>query len=254
LRLDKNQPSAAIKSRRGHPPGCGYHITSLKGTNIMDDPRLAQEKTAQPQTDTLVGKLEAIIRRLPPDGVTLAKIRDLVGEDGLMILTGLLSLVFLIPVSIPGVSTVFGAAILMIGVCRLIGRNLWLPQSFENRVVASDKLRVTLNRALVWLHRLERVSRPGRLSWLTSRGPMNVMNNCALILGAVLLMAPFGLIPFSNTFPALAILCLAVGLLQRDGACILLGYLANIGTIVYFTALIAGGGMAIREALQHFAG
>jgi hypothetical protein len=142
----------------------------------------------------------------------------------------------------------------MIGVCRLFGRNLWLPKSFANRVVASDKLRVALDRALIWLHRLERVSRPGRLSWLTSRGLMNVMNNCALILGAVLLMAPFGLIPFSNTLPALAILCLAVGLLQRDGACILLGYLANVGTIVYFTVLIAGGGMAIREALQHFMG
>jgi hypothetical protein len=62
------------------------------------------------------------------------------------------------------------------------------------------------------------------------------------------------LIPFSNTFPALAILCLAVGLLQRDGACILLGYCANVGTIIYFTVLIAGGGLAIREALQHFTG
>ena len=34
---------------------------------------------------------------------------------------------FLIPVSIPGVSTVFGAAILLVGVSRLSGRQLWLP-------------------------------------------------------------------------------------------------------------------------------
>jgi hypothetical protein len=212
---------------------------------ISEDPDLRE---------SVGGKLRTIIGNLPTGGVTLAEIIDLVGKDGLMILTGLLSLVFLIPVSIPGVSTIFGAAILLIGFSNLLGRKLWVPKTFRNRVVSSDRLRAALTRALTWLERLERVSRPHRLSWLTSAGVMNVVNSCALILGAVLLMAPFGLIPFSNTFPALAILCLAVGLLQRDGVCILLGYLANVGTIIYFAALIAGGGLAIREAIQHFMG
>jgi hypothetical protein len=211
-------------------------------------------QTATEEGDSLGDKLSAIIERLPPNGVTLAEIVDLVGQDGLLILTGLLSLVFLIPVSIPGVSTVFGAAILLIGVCRLFGRKLWLPQSFQHRVVSTDKLRVAMNRALGWLRRLEKVSRPHRLSWLASAGIMNVINNCGLILGALLLMAPFGLIPLSNTLPALALIFLAVGLLQRDGVFILLGYLAQIGTIIYFTALIAGGGLAIREALRYLMG
>jgi hypothetical protein len=220
----------------------------------MEDFDLAREQEAKLQADILGEKLRIIIGRLPPEGVTLAEIRDLVGKDGLLILAGFLSLVFLIPVSIPGVSTVFGAAILLVGFSLLFGRNLWLPRSFQNRVVSTDKLRAALNRALAWLYRIERVSRPYRLSWLTSNGLMNVLNNGALILGAILLMAPFGLIPFSNTLPAFAILCLAVGLLQRDGVCILLGYFANIATIIYFTVLIAGGGLAIREALQHFTG
>ena len=83
---------------------------------------------------------------------------------------------------------------------------------------------------------------------------MEILNNCSLILGAVLLMAPFGFVPFSNTFPAVAILFLAIGLLQRDGVCILLGYLANFATIIYFAILIAGGGMAIRELWQRLFG
>lgn len=220
----------------------------------MENFDLARKQKVKLQADTLGEKLRIIIGRLPPEGVTLAAILDLVGKDGLLILTGLLSLVFLIPVSIPGVSTVFGAAILLVGVSRLFGRNLWLPKSFQDRVVSTDRLRAALNRALTWLYRIERVSRSHRLSLLTSNGLMNVMNNCALILGAILLMAPFGLIPLSNTLPAFAILCLVVGLLQRDGVCILLGYFANIATIIYFTVLIAGGGLAIREALQHFTG
>jgi hypothetical protein len=215
---------------------------------------LTQEQKAELQEDSLGEKLKVVIDQLPPEGVTLVEILNLVGRDSLMLLTVFLSLVFLIPVSIPGVSTLFGAAILLIGVNRLFGRSLWLPKSFRNRIVSTDKLRAALQRALVWFHRLERMSRPHRLKRLTSDGLMQILNNCALILGAILLMAPFGLVPFSNTLPAIAIIFLAIGLLQRDGVCILLGYLANVVTIIYFAILIAGGSIAIREALRYLFG
>jgi len=214
----------------------------------------SQPQQAELRTDCLGDKIRVVIGNLPSSGVTLAEIRDLVGQDGLLVLTAVLTLVFMVPVSIPGVSTVFGVAILLIGISRLLGRNLWLPKSFGNRIVSTDKLRAALERALVWFHRLERMSRPHRLKQLTSEGLMEILNNCSLILGAILLMAPFGLIPFSNTLPALSLIFLAIGLLQRDGVCILLGYLANFATIIYFTILVAGGGMAIREALRHLFG
>ncbi|GFP20015.1 hypothetical protein HKBW3S03_01518, partial [Candidatus Hakubella thermalkaliphila] len=220
----------------------------------VDHINLTQKKEAKLQVDSLGEKLKVVIGKLPSDGVTLVEILDLVGKDSLMLLTGFLSLVFIVPVSIPGVSTVFGSAILLIGINRLFGRNLWLPKSIANRIVSSDKLRVTFDRALVWFHRLEQVSRPHRLNWLTSDGLIGVLNNCALILAAILLMAPFGMIPFSNTLPALALLFLAIGLMQRDGVCILLGYLSNFATIIYFTVLIAAGGMSIREILQQILG
>ncbi|MGH7961449.1 MAG: exopolysaccharide biosynthesis protein [Candidatus Binatia bacterium] len=220
----------------------------------MDANRLTPVREAALQADSLGEKLQEVIDRLPPQGVALAEIRDLVGQDGLLLLTAFLTLIFMVPVSIPGVSTVFGAAILLIGISRLFGRHLWLPQSLEKRVVSTDVLRAALKRGLTWFHRLERVSRPHRLKWLTSDGLTGVLNNCALILGALLLMAPFGLIPLSNTLPALALLFLAIGLLQRDGVCILLGHFANLFTIVYFTLLIAGGSVAIHRILQYLWG
>ena len=67
-------------------------------------------------------------------------------------------------------------------------------------------------------------------------------------------MLPFGLIPFSNTFPAVALLFLAIGLLQRDGVSVLLGHVSNIVTILYFSLLIGGGGLALREVFNRFAG
>jgi len=195
-------------------------------------------------------KLEAAIDALPPGTVTLAQVRDLVGHDGLMLLTAFLTIVFLVPVSVPGVSTVFGAGILLIGVSRLFRLELWLPKRIERRLVATDRLRSALQRGLVWFRRLERVSRPQRISWAASDGAVRIVNDCALILGAALLMAPFGLIPFSNTFPAIALLFLAIGSLQRDGLFILIGHLSNLVTIAYFALLIGGGGYALISFMQ----
>ena len=191
---------------------------------------------------------------MPSHEVTLGEIRDLVGPDGLLMLTALLTIVFLVPVSIPGVSTVFGAAILLIGISRILNRNLWLPQRVLQRRLPAEKLRSALNKGAVWLQRLERISRPHRLRLLTDNRVMNVINNCAFILAACLLMAPFGLIPFSNTLPGLALLFFAIGLIQRDGVSILLGHLTNMATLAYFTALLVGGGAALREIFQRLFG
>jgi len=198
-------------------------------------------------------KLRDLVRSLPPSGITLSDLIHRVGKDGLLILAALLTLVFLIPVSIPGVSTVFGAAILMIGVSRLFGRDLWIPARLKHRTIATEKLGPVLHKALPWMARMERVSRPNRIRWLVAHGVVEHLNNAALILGAVLLMMPFGLIPFSNTFPAVALLFLAIGLLQRDGVCVLLGHVSNLVTILYFAVLIGGGGLAIREVVNRLA-
>ena len=199
-------------------------------------------------------RLCALVRSMPRTGITLSELIRSVGNDGLLILVALLTLVFLIPISIPGVSTVFGAAILLISVSRLIGRDLWIPSKLEHRVIGTRKLRPLLRKALSWLKKLERVSKPNRIQWLVAAGAVAFFNNAALILGAVLLMMPFGLIPFSNTFPAVAILFLAIGLLQRDGVCILLGHVSNVVTIIYFGVLIGGGGLAVRELVNRFVG
>ena len=205
---------------------------------------------AAPEEQSLEETVREVSRRLPPEGVTLADILELIGADSLLLLCIFLTLIFLVPVSIPGVSTVFGAAILLIGISRLFNRKLWLPKRVMRRVISTEKLQAAFARAMKWLRRLERISRPHRMRWLTVGGPVVVFNNLSLILGAVLLMAPFGLIPFSNTLPALAILLLALGLMQRDGVCILLGHLANVGTILYFAFLIGGGGVAIKQAID----
>jgi hypothetical protein len=203
---------------------------------------------------SLAETLQGVVDSMPPEGVTLAQIRDLIGREGMMLLTMFLTIVFLVPISIPGVSTVFGGAILVISLSRLMKRPIWLPARLERRVVPSDKLSKAMDRGMKWVRRLERLSRPHRMPSLASGKLMSVLNNGGLIVGAILLMAPFGLIPFSNTLPALAILFFAIGILQRDGVCTLLGHVMNVATGVYFAVLIGGGAVAIQKLWQQITG
>jgi len=197
-------------------------------------------------------QLATIISNLPEDQLTLGELLAVFGDEGLLLLTMLLTLVFLIPVSIPGVSTVFGAAILLVGISRLSGRPLWLPAKLRNKALPAHRLRPGLSGGMVWVQRLEKISRPHRLRMFVEGRAQDLVNNLGFILAALLLMAPFGFVPFSNTLPALALLFYAVGLIQRDGGAMLLGHLANVGTIIYFGILIGGGGVAVHELLQRF--
>jgi hypothetical protein len=63
-------------------------------------------------------------------------------------------------------------------------------------------------------------------------------------------MFPFGFVPFSNTLPGIALIFLAIGLLQKDGISILLGHIANIATMIYFAFLLFGGGRGIYEIIN----
>ena len=199
-------------------------------------------------------QLSAVIARLPTGEMTLGRLLDVLGDEGLLVIAILLTLVFLIPVSIPGVSTVFGAAILLVGMSRLSGRPLWIPARLRTRALPVERLRPGLTAGMVWVQRLERISRPHRMRGVVDGRAASVFNNLAFIFAALLLMAPFGLVPFSNTLPALALLLYAVGFIQRDGGAVLLGHLATIATVVYFSVLIGGGGLAIRELMQRMAG
>lgn len=216
--------------------------------------RIAASSESQSRDASLGEQLASIIEQLPEDSITLGALLDVFGEDGLLLLTALLTLVFLIPVSIPGVSTVFGGAILLIGISRLLGKPPWIPRRLRDKSLPAAKLRPALSGGMAWVRRLERVSRPHRLRALVDGRIAALFNNLAFILAAVLLMAPFGFVPFSNTLPGVALLLYSIGFIQRDGVAVLLGHLAHIATIVYFGILVAGGGLAVRELMQRMTG
>ncbi|MEW6087277.1 MAG: exopolysaccharide biosynthesis protein [bacterium] len=194
----------------------------------------------------LKDKLNEVTGKLSGESVTLSLIMELIEQEALLVFCIFLTIPFMVPVSIPGVSTVFGAVIFLIGLSIMLNCPPLLPKRFMEKKFPADKLRAALHKGAVWVERLEKISHP-RLSYLTTGTGMVHFNGLMIVLGAVLLMFPFGLVPLSNTLPGLAVMFLSIGILQKDGIYIMLGYITNIITIIYFMVLIITGAAVVRE-------
>lgn len=202
----------------------------------------------QDARESLYEALSRAIAQIDGPTITLRRLLVLVGEHGMLFLCALLTIPFLIPVSIPGVSTVFGAAIILISLGITMNRLPWLPDRLMDRELDAAKLSGILRRGANVVARVEAYIRP-RMGAITDGAIASRVNGLALIFSGVLLMAPLGLVPFSNTLPAFAILLLAVGMSQRDGLVVLAGYAMILASLVYFgvlayLAFIAGQGLA----------
>lgn len=79
-----------------------------------------------------------------------------------------------------------------------------------------------VRRIVPWLAKAEKLLKP-RANVLT-RPPVEYVAGFVSLVLAVILMLP---IPLGNTLPALAISVLALGVLERDGVWIALGFLAS---------------------------
>ncbi|ABR62291.1 exopolysaccharide biosynthesis protein [Sinorhizobium medicae] len=202
--------------------------------------------TQRSLSETLTGMIAAI----RGNTITLRQLMIEIGEQGFLLLCALLTLPFLIPVSIPGVSTVFGAAIILISLAITLNRLPWLPKRILDREIETEKLVPTLRKGAALVSKLDRYVRP-RLNFLTEGTLMNRFNGLMIMAGGVLLMFPLGLIPLSNTLPGIAILLLSVGIIQRDGLMVAGGYLFLVATTIYF-AVLGYAAFAAGQGLSHF--
>ena len=170
-------------------------------------------------------------------GVTLRDLLGFLGEQGLLVFCGVLAAPFLLPVTVPGMSTILGLPMLLIGFAVMVSRLPWLPERLLNHSLPSPTVRKVLQKLQGWAERFEHLVRPRWLG-LTGGRAINVVNGALVIAAVVLLMAPIPLVPFVNSIPALAILLLCFGMAERDGFVIVLGYALTVVSALYIGVLV----------------
>ena len=169
--------------------------------------------------------------------VSLRELLAALGEQGLLVFCGVLAAPFLLPVTVPGMSTVLGLPMLLIGFAVMMSRVPWLPERLLNHSLPATTVRGVLNKVRSWAERFEHLVRPRWLG-LTGGRAINALNGALVIVAVLLLMAPIPLVPFVNSVPALAVLLLCFGMAERDGLVIAIGYFTTLVAAVYVGGLI----------------
>ena len=170
--------------------------------------------------------------------VTLRELLGHVGEQGMLVFCAVLTAPFMLPVTLPFMSTALGLPMLLIGVAVTLNRVPWLPDRLLDHALPSETVQHILTRFAGWSERGEHLVRPRLLGMSGSPG-INALNGTLLVLAVVLLMAPLPLIPLANTLPGIAIMLLALGMAERDGVLILCGYFVTVLSTAYVGALLA---------------
>jgi hypothetical protein len=205
-------------------------------SEALPDSDLSSDKAFTDTAEKVSDRLTHLISLIEGHTTTLRQIISLIGEQGLLLLCALLSLPFLIPVSIPGVSTVFGGAILLIAISITLNRLPWLPKKILDRELETAKLIPMLQKGVGIVSKIDPFVKP-RLLGFSRPGIVSQFNGLILIASSILLMLPLSFIPFSNTIPGVAILFLSIGMVQRDGGFVLAGYGLMLATVAYFGVL-----------------
>lgn len=188
--------------------------------------------------------LRVIRRRASESGLTLQQLLEIFGPQGHGFLTLFLVLPFLQPIPLPGISTVIGLAIALVGFFMLLDRPPWLPHRFAKVVVESNTLLRVCGVLERLMRRLETLIKP-RAKDLFDRSWFRRVNGFLLCFHALLLALPLP-IPFTNFFPALVLLLISLGTLEEDAAVVGVGYVAVVVNAVVFSSLVILPWLGIR--------
>lgn len=201
-------------------------------------------ESAIPVSETL----RAMAAETPAQGADIGGVLEQLGQEGRFVAIMLLTAPFLLPVSLPGMSTPFGILILLLCGSLLTDRKPQLPRRLRTVRIKQQHMLLVASRAAPILRRLEGWCKP-RLIWLTDTAALRRLHLFGMIAGTVGMMLPLPM-PLSNAIPAYAIICHAMGLLRRDGVMIALGYALLLATLLYFIVVYAAGAAVIRMLLS----
>lgn len=209
------------------------------------------EVASDPRPRRLSEEFALILREFEVETVTLREVMAMLHGRGYVLLVMLLALPFCTPIPLPGLSTPLGLIIALIGARLAFGAKPWLPgRLLDTRLPPPMFAKVfsAARRIVLWF---EKFLRP-RMLWTTGSPRFEQAHAVPIVLCALMLLLPLP-VPFSNVLPAWGVLLLAGGLLERDGAFIVAGYVTTALGLVFF-GLIAFLGKGAFDAIWQWLG
>lgn len=214
------------------------------------DPRRGEAAPRSPSAPPVPDRTSAALRRFArgwtAERLSLGDIVAAVPQRAFGVLLIVFAVPNLVPISIPGMSTVLAVPMLLLAAQLAWGRGApWLPRWLARRSFARADFVAVLDRALPILERIERFLKP---RWSVLIGPVaaRALGGVILVLAATLSLP----IPLGNWLPALAIVLMSLALTERDGAVAAVGLAVALAALAVVAAVLLGGAAATAWLVQ----
>lgn len=181
--------------------------------------------------------------------VTIGSLVHRLGERGLGLIVVVLSIPFVQPLPMFGLSSVIGAVVMVVGLAMALEKSPWIPQKLSNKNVPVTTVLSICSAGKKLFTFTEKFIRP-RGKWLYESKSFQKLSGLFIFFSALLLALPIP-VPGTNTPPALAMLLLSLGFIERDAVAVILGYVCFFVTVAYFLfigwGLLQGANMVLPK-------
>lgn len=175
-------------------------------------------------------------------GLTLRRVVDILGDECHAVLLLFISLPYMIPIPLPGLSTPGGILICIVAMMLYLHRPAWIPKRYENlHISAKTVLKVSELAEKIWRKFSHLVKE--RWTFFYDMPFFRALNLGVFAVNALLLALPLP-IPFTNSVPGIAVVLCALGHVEKDGVFILLSY--------FWSLVVAGFFISIAMGAKHF--
>ncbi len=169
----------------------------------------------------------------PSPQISIREIEERLKRQSVAMILIILSLPFVQPIPLPGLSMILGFLIVALGLKVAFGEKGALPEFVARRELPEARLKAIIIKVLPLLTKIERLFKP-RLLFCFSRRFHGLIGFFIMISGTALMLPLPPVILFSNSIPAWAIIFISLGLLEKDGLMLWIGHILAAGAWIYF--------------------
>ena len=168
--------------------------------------------------------LQQFINSHQESEISIRSMTHYFGERAFGFLLLIFALICVVPLPIPGIHMLLSIPLFYLSIQQAIGRHeVWFPQKIMDYKIPNKAFHEMVGKTLPWIKRIEKISRP-RLEFLTRGGFFCFVGMLVFYITAFLSIP----LPLTNLVPGIAIMIIALGILNRDGIAIIIGSAVGI--------------------------
>lgn len=198
----------------------------------------------------LVNTLNLCLEKARTGHLTLGEVLDSIEEAGFCFISVLLVLPFLQPFSLGPLASIGGLMFAALGWQLYRGHTVpMLPEKVRVTEMSVKTWEKLIRMGIKFLDLCKKITRPRYQHWVMGERGRRVIGLTIIAAGLLMAIPLFG-IPMNNMLPGLAILCVCVAELEKDGMMVFIAFGWLVVTVLYFAGILIAIWIIGTEVLE----